>query len=65
MVREAGRRRRKRHIIRFPAKQENLFIMLRLLSPAKPLRWVSPGTPYKATSRQHLTHQSKEKSRLD
>ena len=45
MVREAGRRRRKRHIIRFPAEQENLFILLRLLSPTNPLRWASSGTP--------------------
>ena len=44
-VREAGLRRRKRHIPCFSAKRENALILLRLLSPAKPLRWVLLGAP--------------------
>ena len=45
LVREAGRRHRKRHIIRFPAERENLFILLRRLFSNKTASLMFAGDP--------------------
>ena len=45
MVREAGQRRHKRHIILFPAERETSFILLRRLFPSKTASLDFAGDP--------------------
>ena len=59
LVREAGLRHRKRHIIRFPAERENLFILLRRLFPSEIASLDFAGGPVIGRVRAGPAHKTK------